>query len=83
MSLTVKKLYCSFILLPDVIQYDHKMMPFMKYLKVNHKAFPVIHELMQEQMFYKLRTAYNKMGIDTKGRFLVRTDLKKGSGYLY
>ncbi|XP_058638850.1 NACHT, LRR and PYD domains-containing protein 1 homolog isoform X3 [Onychostoma macrolepis] len=51
----------------DVIQYDHKMMQFMKYLKVNHKASPVIQELIQEQMFYKLRTAYYKMGIDTKG----------------
>lgn len=55
----------------------------MKYLKVNHTEFPVMNELIQEQMFYKLRTAYNKMGIDIKGRFLVRTDMKKGSGYLH
>ncbi|RXN33919.1 LRR and PYD domains-containing 1b allele 5-like protein [Labeo rohita] len=51
----------------DAIQHDHKIMQLIKYLKMNHKAFPVIQELIQEQMSYKLRTAYYKMGIDTKG----------------
>ncbi len=63
-------------LLLDIRQHDHKMMQFMKYLKRNQKAFPKIQELIQEQMFYKLRTAYNKMGINIRGRLLARTDLE-------
>ncbi|XP_042617358.1 NACHT, LRR and PYD domains-containing protein 1 homolog [Cyprinus carpio] len=39
----------------------------MKDLKKAQKPFPAIQKLFQVEMSYKLRTAYNKMGIDTKG----------------
>ncbi|XP_026116258.1 NACHT, LRR and PYD domains-containing protein 1b allele 5-like [Carassius auratus] len=48
------------------MKHDHKIKQFMKYLKMKHKAFPAIEELIQEQMSYILRTAYRKIGINAK-----------------
>ncbi|XP_052458989.1 NACHT, LRR and PYD domains-containing protein 1 homolog [Carassius gibelio] len=59
---TQKKMISS-----GAIKHNHKMMRFMKDLKTKQKPFPAIQELFQEETSYKLRTAYNKMGIDTKG----------------
>uniref|UniRef100_A0A8C2I9P2 FIIND domain-containing protein n=1 Tax=Cyprinus carpio TaxID=7962 RepID=A0A8C2I9P2_CYPCA len=59
---TKKKMIAS-----GAVKHDHKIMRFMKDLKTNQKPFPAIQKLFQVEMSYKLRTAYNKMGIDTKG----------------
>ncbi|KTG04815.1 hypothetical protein cypCar_00040369, partial [Cyprinus carpio] len=59
---TKKKMIAS-----GAVKHDHKMMRFMKDLKKTQKPFPAIQKLFQEETSYKLRTAYNKMGIDTKG----------------